>query len=72
MATYVVNLVPAYGRDYTTPEAVKVDWDAGKDFRIADIGHKRWYGKYTSKSDWAGQNVRIRYNRLEDFVILKA
>jgi hypothetical protein len=66
---YAVNLVPAYGRDYQTPEAVKEDWNAGKDFRIADIGN-RWDGKYTSKSDWEGQHVRIRYNRLEDFVIL--
>jgi hypothetical protein len=69
MSLYAVNLVPAYGRDYQTETAVKADWDAGKDFLIRDIGN-RWDGKYTSKSDWEGQKVRIRYNRLADFVIL--
>jgi len=69
MAVYAVNLVPAYGRDYKTPEEVKAHWDAGKDFLIADVGN-RWDGKYTSKTDWAGKHVRIRFNRLEDFVII--
>ena len=66
---YSVNLVPAYGRDYTNPEAVKKDWDARKDFLIADIGNE-WNGKYTSKEDWGGQAVRIRFNKLADFVII--
>ena len=68
--TYSINLVPAYGRDYQTPEAVLKDWIAGKDFKIADIG-SRWDGKYTSNSDWNGQAVRIRFNRLADFTILR-
>jgi hypothetical protein len=66
---YSVNLVPAYGRDYTTPEAVIKDWRDGKDFLIADIGN-RWDGKYTSVRDWPDQAVRIRYNKLADFVII--
>jgi hypothetical protein len=71
MSVYSVNLVPAYGRDYKHPEEVIADWKAGKDFRIADIGN-RWDGKYTSIRDWEGEAVRIRYNRLADFVIIGA
>lgn len=29
-----VYLVPAYGRQYQTEEAVLKDWNAGKDFKI--------------------------------------
>lgn len=68
--TYVVNLVPAYGRDYMTPEAVLQHWVEGKDFRIADISKGRWDGAYTSIRDWSCEKVRIRYNRLADFVII--
>jgi hypothetical protein len=66
---YSINLVPAYGRDYTTPAAVLSDWTAGLDFLIADIG-SRWNGKYTSSRDWTDQSVRIRFNRLADFTII--
>jgi len=69
MALYAVNLVPAYGRDYKTEAEVTTAWNAGKDFLIQDIG-SRWDGKYTSKSDWEGQKVRIRYNKLADIIIL--
>lgn len=30
------TLIPAYGREYTSAKAVKQDWEAGKDFLIAD------------------------------------
>jgi hypothetical protein len=71
MSIYSVNLIPAYGRDYKYPSEVVMDWKAGKDFMIADIGN-RWNGKYTSIRDWEGEAVRIRYNRLADFVIIGA
>jgi hypothetical protein len=71
MPTYEVNLVPAYGRDYSEPAQVLRDWNAGKDFLIRDIGQGRDDGRYTSKEDWAGKHVRIRYNGLADFVIVK-
>ena len=45
-----LTLIPAYGRDYTTAEAVLEHWTAGKDFRIADISC-RWDGAYTSCRD---------------------
>jgi len=66
---YAVTLVPAYGRDYKTKKAVKADWDAGKDFRIADF-HNPDDGRYTSKSDWSGKHVAIRYKGLTEIVIL--
>jgi hypothetical protein len=65
---YAVTLVPAYGRDYKSKAAVKADWDAGKDFRIATFGPDD--GRYTSKSDWYGKHVLIRYKRLTETVIL--
>ena len=71
MPTYEVNLVPAYGRDYTTPEQVKKDWEANKDFRIADIGQGREDGRYTSKRDWEGKWVRIRFSHLQQITIVK-
>jgi len=66
---YQVNLVPAYGQDYRKPVEVLQAWNKGTDFRIADIGN-RWDGCYTSIRDWADKSVRIRFNRLEDFVII--
>lgn len=58
-------LVPAYGRDYRTAAEVKKDWEDGKDFQIATIGHP-YYGKYCSISDNGPDFVGgyIRYNRL--------
>lgn len=70
MPTYEVNLVPAYGRDYTTETLVKAHWEMGKDFMIRDIGSP-YDGRYTSIRDWKGKYVRIRFNKLADFVILK-
>lgn len=39
-----VVLVPAYGRKYTTSEAMLKDWTGGKDFQVAG-------GPYTSIRD---------------------
>jgi hypothetical protein len=66
---YAVNLIPAYGRDYARPEDVLTHWLAGKDFLVADVG-SNWDGKYTSRHDWDGQAVRIRFRRLAEFVII--
>jgi len=54
-----MSLIPAYGRDYTTLEAVKKDFDDGKDFR-----HPQ--GAYTNKEDLKAmghKSVQIRYDR---------
>lgn len=36
MLVYGLILLPAYGRNYQSPEACKADWEAGKDFLIMD------------------------------------
>lgn len=49
-------IMPAYGRQYTTSEQAKADWNAGKDFKIVggpylsirDVG----YLKNTYSSVW--------------------
>ena len=66
---YHINLIPAYGRDYKTPEAALSAWNSGADFLIADIGSK-WNNKYTSKRDWPDHAVRIRFNHHEQFIIV--
>ena len=58
----MTTLVPAYGRDYKTARDAKAAWDAGKDWRIATYGPDD--GRYTSKADWAGQTVMLRFCRL--------
>lgn len=56
-----LTLIPAYGRDYKSTKAVKQDWEANKDFQIADISSK-WNGSYTSIKD-NHKEVKIRYKR---------
>jgi hypothetical protein len=34
MPSTTLCLIPAYGRKYTSREAMRADWDAGKDFKI--------------------------------------
>ena len=63
-------LVPAYGRDYDTSLDVQTAWNAGKDFKIADVS-SRWDGRYTSIRDYDAsspewQGSYIRYNKLQD------
>lgn len=67
----MITLTPAYGRDYKDAASVREDWEANKDFVIADISHP-YNGKYANKSDLTGsvKQVRIRYNRLEDFTVI--
>lgn len=55
-----MELVPAYGRDYKSKTAMLADFNANKDFKIAN-------GPYTNKSDLMKLGVRtvlIRYNKL--------
>lgn len=41
-----INLWPAYGRRYSTVEAMRSDWEAGKDFSMSPGA-----GPYTSVRD---------------------
>ncbi len=65
-----MTLVPAYGRDYKTAKAVLVDWNANKDFQIADMfsGND---GRYVNKEQLPGTAVMIRYKRLTQICVIK-
>ena len=65
-------LMPAYGRDYETPEEAQADFSKNLDFRTPS-------GPYTNKSDLAKmypnlEKIRVRVNRLADtdYVLFKA
>ena len=65
-----MTLTPAYGRDYKSAKAVKADFDANKDFVVADMFSGS--GRYANKQDLpAGSSVNIRYNKLRDVVVIK-
>jgi hypothetical protein len=73
MSEVELTIVPAYGRDYRTERQCLRDWWEGKDFRI-NTPLSRWDGKYTSIRDLAkfpGQHVKIRYNGMKDFVLIR-
>lgn len=72
MSRYL-TVVPAYGRDYKSKKDAVADWEAGKDFRIADIGAGRDDGRYVNNADLAGQDVtvNIRYKRLTMVAVVK-
>jgi len=60
-----LTVTPAYGRDYKSQKAVKEDWDANKDFVIAEFGN---LGRLTyinkRDADRDGVKVMARYNNL--------
>ena len=65
------TLVPAYGRDYKSAKEVKADWDAGKDFQIANAFSPD-DGKYINKADARpGQSFNVRYKKLTQIVVIK-
>ena len=65
------TLIPAYGRDYKSIKAVKEDYNADKDFIIADF-FDPGDGKPINKSqiDQLGMKVSIRYNNLQKIVVI--
>ena len=65
-----MTVTPAYGRDYKSLKAAREDWDAGKDFIIADMS-SRWDGKPTSKRDYVGKRVMVRYAELRKIGVLQ-
>ena len=60
-----MTLVPSYGRDYKSKAAVQADWDAGKDFTIADFSSPH-DGRQINLQDAQreGGTFNIRYKRL--------
>ncbi len=66
-----LTLTPAYGRDYKSRAAVQADWQAGKDFIIANLFH-RYDGKPINKeqADAEGITVNIRYRQLRQIMVI--
>lgn len=64
-----MTLVPAYGRDYKSKAAVLADFDADKDFSVADV----FSSGYATKSELIRQGIRhvnIRYARLTKVLVV--
>jgi hypothetical protein len=65
-----LSCVPAYGRDYTTEEAVRADWAASKDFYIVPQPVSR--GGYVNKDDKPEHvQLNIRYDQLQEVCVIK-
>lgn len=59
-----LTLIPAYGRDYKSKKEVLADWNADKDFIIADFSHP-YDGKPMNQRDAEpGITYNIRYKKL--------
>lgn len=66
-----LTLVPAYGRDYKSAKEVQADWDADKDFMIADMSSPD-DGRYINKQQTKpGDKFNIRYKQLRNVAIVK-
>jgi hypothetical protein len=66
-----MTLQPAYGRDYKHGAQVRADWDAGKDFIIADV-FDPYSGKPINKEQVKpGQVVTIRFGGNRKVLVIK-
>ena len=65
-----MTLTPAYGRDYKNKKAVLADWNANKDFIIADCMHP-YCGKPTNKEQLTGHDIMLRYDNLRKITAIK-
>ena len=62
-----LTLIPAYGRDYKSAKAALADWNANKDFEIANPGHPRYINKHDAEQH-KYLDCWIRYNRNQKIV----
>ena len=66
-----MTLVPAYGRDYKSKKDVLADFNAGKDFVIADFSSP-YDGKPANKQDLADEKrIHIRYKKLTQICVVR-
>lgn len=65
-----MTLTPAYGRDYTSAKAVKADWEANKDFVIADLFSGQ-DGRKINKQDAPAGTYNIRYKKLTQICVVR-
>ena len=56
----MLNLIPAYGRDYKSQAAVQADLDAGKDFAISAPG---WGRRLVNRSQLHSDGHKVVYVR---------
>jgi len=60
----------AYGRVYRNQKEIQVDWDAGRDFMIADIFHGG--GTCVNKDDAPkGEYVNVRYDNDQRVYVIR-
>jgi hypothetical protein len=66
-----MTLVPAYGRDYKNKKDVLADFNAGKDFVIADF-LSPYDGKPANKQDLVDEKrIHIRYKKLTQICVVR-
>ncbi len=66
-----LTLTPAYGRDYKNKKDILADWNAGKDFVVADIGSGGYINKEDAEKDSTIRSVNIRYKNLTQVCVIK-
>lgn len=66
----MIQLTPAYGRDYDSKKALLADWENNMDFIIADVSN-RWFGKPANKRDLTNESVKIYYANESKYVLIK-
>ena len=57
----ILTVQPAYGRNPKTAKAAKADFQANKDWIVADFMHP-YSGKPVNKEQLAGYRVTLRFN----------
>jgi hypothetical protein len=65
-----MTLTPSYGRDYKSEKEVKADWEANKDFTIADIFGGQ-AGRQINKQDAPKGTYTIHYSKLTKVCVIK-
>ncbi len=60
-----MTVTPAYGRDYKSKKAVFEDWNAGRDFVVAEPGRGTYINKTDAESQLGtGVTIMARYKGL--------
>jgi hypothetical protein len=66
----MTTLTPAYGRDYKNKQTLQDDINKNKDFILNDISSPH-HGRYCSPSDFKGQTIAFRYQKLTKVIMVK-
>ena len=64
-------VIPAYGRDYTNVADLLKDWNAERDFRIADKSSP-WNGKYINRQQTTiTDEIVFKFNSRKDTHVIQ-